>query len=502
MKRGIILTDRQRNILFLIIFSLCIITLFFILFNNLSANAIADWDEARHGINAYEMLNSNNWIVSTYKYEPDLWNLKPPISYYLIALSYLLFGFNSFSLRLYSAVSIVIIYCLVSKFLVKYSGKFNFLFFSLIFLSFGDFFYGHCGRTGDADALFLLFYVISVFSLIKARNNKSFLYLYGLGFSLAFLTKSFHAVPIFIIGVTYIFISKVFKELHIKNYILLIASATGPIIIWGIARYICDGMDFLGIMFGVDVTNRIASGQSSGGSYLGFIKYTFTYRPTQILLICAIVCYVLLAIIRKNWRFKLNDYRLMLILWFAITVVFFSLTRTIERWYYYPTFLCLILIVSSLLSCLVKNVLKMGSTKKLITIFSGALCLLIIVFSLYNIVSNIKSTFNITTTKAQNAIIDFSERNTDFDGNNCYFIKSESEDKHPYVIEKGVWEQSDVLSAELYGDYICKDGGVEGFIKDRKPSIIFVEKKLYSSYDSKLKEFEKTDVGNYYVINN
>lgn len=75
-----------QNVALIVFSTISFITLLFILFHNLGNNAIADWDEARHGINAYEMLRSNNWIISTYQYEPDLWNLKPPFSYYLIAL--------------------------------------------------------------------------------------------------------------------------------------------------------------------------------------------------------------------------------------------------------------------------------------------------------------------------------------------------------------------------------------------------------------------------------
>lgn len=153
-----------RNIVLIVFSIVSFITLLFILFHNLGKNAIADWDEARHGINAYEMLKSNNWIISTYQYEPDLWNLKPPFSYYLIALSYQLFGFSSFSLRIYSVVSIILVYVVSLVLLYKFSNKLSLIFFSITFVSFTDFFIGHCGRTGDADALFYCY--ISFQSLV------------------------------------------------------------------------------------------------------------------------------------------------------------------------------------------------------------------------------------------------------------------------------------------------------------------------------------------------
>lgn len=113
-------TKKLIWVLYLLVTLSC---LFFILFHNLGNNAIADWDEARHGINAYEMIHNKNWIVSTYQYKPDLWNLKPPISYYCISLAYLIFGYSVFSLRVYSAVSIIAVYLISMVFLHKHVGK-------------------------------------------------------------------------------------------------------------------------------------------------------------------------------------------------------------------------------------------------------------------------------------------------------------------------------------------------------------------------------------------
>ena len=71
----------------------------------------------------------------------------------------------------------------------------------ILFQSFGDFIYVHFGRSGDADALFNLFFVLSIILLFyenKIKNNIC-LYFSGLMFSLAFLSKSFHAIVIFLI---------------------------------------------------------------------------------------------------------------------------------------------------------------------------------------------------------------------------------------------------------------------------------------------------------------
>lgn len=56
----------------------------FLLFTRLGDFYICQCDEARHGINAYEMLQSGDYVINTCNGEPDYGNLKPPLSYYCI----------------------------------------------------------------------------------------------------------------------------------------------------------------------------------------------------------------------------------------------------------------------------------------------------------------------------------------------------------------------------------------------------------------------------------
>jgi len=61
----------------------------YLLFYQLGAHYVLSYDEASHGINAYEMWKSKNYVLHTYQWQPDYYNLKPPLSYlaYHIVLS-------------------------------------------------------------------------------------------------------------------------------------------------------------------------------------------------------------------------------------------------------------------------------------------------------------------------------------------------------------------------------------------------------------------------------
>ncbi|MDH5250584.1 MAG: glycosyltransferase family 39 protein, partial [Cyclobacteriaceae bacterium] len=59
-------------------------------------------DEARNAGCAMEMYQRNDWVVPTFNGE--LRTDKPPLHYYLMQLSYRVFGINAFSARLYATV--------------------------------------------------------------------------------------------------------------------------------------------------------------------------------------------------------------------------------------------------------------------------------------------------------------------------------------------------------------------------------------------------------------
>ena len=64
-----------------IFFAAAALTLAFYCFRCLGVQYVDSWDEARHGVNAYEMIQNGDYIRHTYNYQVDDWNLKPSISY-------------------------------------------------------------------------------------------------------------------------------------------------------------------------------------------------------------------------------------------------------------------------------------------------------------------------------------------------------------------------------------------------------------------------------------
>ena len=139
----------------------------FFLFFRLGTPAIHEWDEARTGINAVEMLEHGHWRGLWFANAPDLTRNKPPLFIWIVAGSFHLFGYNTFALRFPSALatlgSLVFLFLLCRCY---YSERFAGLVI-LVLLSVEGIAGYHTGRTGDFDALLTFFLMANTFYFLR-----------------------------------------------------------------------------------------------------------------------------------------------------------------------------------------------------------------------------------------------------------------------------------------------------------------------------------------------
>lgn len=246
----------------------------FLCFRCLDVAYVSSWDEARHGVSAYEMMQNGNYIVNTFGYEPDYWNLKPPLSFYGIMLGFRLFGYSVFGLRFYSALAYFLTCIAVGLFLKKYNRLTSLI--GMFFLCCNYHILGfHCARSGDADALYLLFFVIAMLAMLEVPKNHSRLYISGFCFACAFLSKSFHAGIIAVIGGAFLLLTGEIRKIKPKEWLYFILSFLLPLGIWAGARFAQDGMTFFKEMVWTDLLSRSSS--ASEGHTGSFLFYWDAY---------------------------------------------------------------------------------------------------------------------------------------------------------------------------------------------------------------------------------
>ncbi|SHH74669.1 Dolichyl-phosphate-mannose-protein mannosyltransferase [Clostridium collagenovorans DSM 3089] len=457
---GIIsLIERYSLIISLII--LLVIT--YICFKNLGVFPVQDWDEARHGVSAYEMLKNNEYIINTYNYTQDYWNLKPPLSFWAIIASFKIFGTSVFSMRFYSAISMIITSIISARFIYKKYGKLESIISLISFSACLPLYMNHMGRHGDADSLFLLLFTIAMLCMMSIKENKRNLYFCGLAFALAFLTKSWHAFSIVAIGGLYLLFTCEIKKISLKQWVIFASSFIMPIAIWIALRIGKDGFKFLIEMVRYDLLARsnIAL-EGHTGDVWTYLEFIFSESRMLVILMCSIILlgigyYSDKIMLRKNHLIGFG-------LWIIVPFAIFTKASTKLGWYIIPLYIPMIIVSSIIFGRLLKDKKVIKSIKIIVFVTLIATQLVYI-----------KDIVNFVNTPSSDSVQKFIEKS-------AYYVE-EVKGKRAYIdISGDEWSQSRLFLAEIIGDFKCENGGVGGFIKNKESAVLIAKKELY--YDN------------------
>jgi len=215
-----------------------------------------DWDESRHGISAYEMIMNNNYITHSYLNQKDMWNLKPPLGFWPITLSYRVFGCNMLGLRFPSALFAVLTVLLTMLIARKTAGNFASIMAGVILAATQGFIFLHSARTGDFDTFFTMLNTLCVFFMLLTEKNRNYIYLCALCIAAAFLAKSFAAVQTFFVLVVFLAVTGEWKNYKPGQAVVFILCLVLPVAAWAAARYQQDGLVFFRTMFSYDLVAR------------------------------------------------------------------------------------------------------------------------------------------------------------------------------------------------------------------------------------------------------
>ncbi len=467
----------------------------FLCFRCLGIGAIDSWDEARHGISAYEMIQSGNYLVNTFAGEADYWNVKPPLSFLTVAAGFFLFGYTAVGLRFFSALAYLLTTVCTGVFARRYGRLASLL--SMAFLTANYFpFKAHLARAGDADSLYLMLFTSAMLAMLKIRENQRWICLCGLCFSLAFLTKSFHAFMIAAVGGLFLLISGELKRLRPLIWAGFLASSLLPILIWGILRFQYDGTAFFLKMYEADIAGRTASGGLEGhdlpfGFYLDSIFWNFHYIYGFLSLIVILgILFLLIRPLRKEDTPAPKTDLAGILLWLLLPLAAFSLVSTKLMWYVYPCIVPLCLLAAVFLSYFLKSPQVPGWLLlfSLTAVSAGTAK-----FVLANYMDNVRGA---CSNALQTFVTEQFSREDALAGSSVYL---DAYDPFLYA-NTTCWEQNMRLLGMLEGDLNCRDGGAAAFLSAREDSLLILSIPFLEDYPE-LKAYEiLADNGQYLLI--
>lgn len=216
---------KQKQFLFI----LFVLVACFPIFLHLEAIPVRMYDEARLAINAYEMSESGNCIVTTFENEPDMWNTKPPLMIWLQVLFIKWIGVGELAIRLPSAIAAFLTCILLFWFSAKYLRSYLIgLFAVVVLVSSQGYIDVHVVRTGDYDSLLVLFTTFSsliFFIFLEYKPQTKYLYLFTAGIILGVLTKGIAGLLLMPVYFIYLLVRKdaikLFKNKHLYFNVLI-----------------------------------------------------------------------------------------------------------------------------------------------------------------------------------------------------------------------------------------------------------------------------------------
>ena len=351
-------------------YALCVFLVLLIaafnVFVGLGESRLDDSDEARYGVSAWEMARGGSLIVTTYAGQPEYWNLKPPLGYWLLALSFRLFGPSPFSLRLPSALFALGTVALSMAFTRRHLGRQAALLAGLMVATGFGFLSHHGARSGDLDSGLTFLLVLAAVLIPRLAASPGLLVAFWGLLAAGFLLKSFAILPMVLVAAGYLLWTGDWRRLRWGACLLGIALFAAVAGAWAAARWHADGSPyFLQRMVGEDLLARslreIDKGRSAPWSYL--VSLFDRFAPWPLLLLAAAFLAARTAGWRGIWsawtrRRRRGDWSpaaRLLALWIAVPLLLFSVARTHHHWYLDPVYPALATVAAAALLWLLRR---------------------------------------------------------------------------------------------------------------------------------------------------
>jgi 4-amino-4-deoxy-L-arabinose transferase-like glycosyltransferase len=307
---------------------LLFVLIFIAFYYGMGSYPLENMNEGLYGETPREMLAMGSYIIPHVNYVPYL--EKPPLLYWLIAVSYSIFGISAFSARLIPALSATVI-CLGLFFFAKALNrvKVGWLAAMILASSIG---FILIERVLIFDMLLTACFTLSLlfFYLWYEKNFRFYLCLFYLFCGLAFMSKGLLAL-LLIPAITGIFI---LTEKNSKQKLLALLDWPGillliiTIIPW-VALAAWQQPHFLSDFFFNEQAARFFNRRFPMDYHTGPIYF---YLPWLVLYLLPWSIFFPI-LFRKNTSTLLRPLRKFLWLWFGLPLIFFSLSQAKGNYY-------------------------------------------------------------------------------------------------------------------------------------------------------------------------
>src|SRR5258708_6790052 len=286
-------------------------------------------------------------VVATYAGRKKLWVMKSPLGYWLMALSFRLFGGSALALRLPSALCALAAVAVTMLWARRwFDARVAILAGAVLATTFG-FLSHHGAPSGDFDACLTLIVLLVAVRLPGLEESPWRVLSLALLLACGFLLKSFAIVPILVVAVAYALWTGAWRRQRLLPCLAALGLFALIVGTWAVARLRArrppGSPAFLVRMVREDVVGgSISIVDKSPSSPIGYVTALFDrFAPWPPLMIAAAVVALQAGLPRRlaKGRGGRRDRILaLLVLWVALPLALVSLVRTQHHWYLDPIY--------------------------------------------------------------------------------------------------------------------------------------------------------------------
>lgn len=301
--------------------------------SNLGSLPLRDWDEGIIAQVSREILQgwqqgANTWLYPTIHNTPYL--NKPPLVHWLVAFSYHLGGVNETTARLPSALltalSVPCLYALVREII---NQRLSAIFTSLVYLTLMP--VVRHGRLAMLDGAVVLFWIISLWCILRCRRDLRYALPAGIALALLGLTKGI-LLTVLLGAIALIFLWWDTPRLLFNKYFWLgISLGIIPLVSWYIAQFWYYGLYFLKSNLLNQSLKRVWEdvGSHTGPIWYYLLEILENITPWQLFWLWG------LKFVNDHKNFSWGK---LIIVWSGVYLVAISLMQTKLPWYVLPLY--------------------------------------------------------------------------------------------------------------------------------------------------------------------
>ncbi len=307
----------KKNLHLLLTVSAAILLMFY----NLWVPSIWNPNEAFYAEAAREMLETGDFLVPHFNYEPRF--QKPALLYWLVSASYLIFGITEFAARIVSAVlasGTVLVTFLTGRLVCK-STRGGLLSAVVLATSFE---FNQAARYTSPEMTLLFFTAFALYAFLEGltRSNRYWFYASYVCMGLAALTKGpvGFILPSLCIAVFFVVTGRWDALSKIKPHygIAIIVFIAAPWFLYMIHTF---GEQYTSVVFGENVKRFMGEYGKSGNIFYYFSVLPWNFLPWSPFLVIASISFV-----KDYIRKDLNEKDIYIGVWFLTVFGFFSLS--------------------------------------------------------------------------------------------------------------------------------------------------------------------------------